>query len=235
MLEFQCNAPTPIFQHQLRLERDLLVDGEPINYLTTNPSPSRPSRTVTPSKTHKGSASPAPRVSPSGSVVGDAGQNLAPSLEEGTDVRSGALGQEEGAQPTPGTETPERSETSEQPLDSLPYNGNVKSRDQPGGNGEQMRPGRTQTVEEGEQAEEFQEEVEVVEEKSGETTQQENERAQLEGSDPALLPRCYSSPAADPSEGSWRKADEGLAKSPITGTRHIGRFVFFLQCFLAMV
>lgn len=183
-----------------------------VSICPNNFRPRRLVRRTTLPGTLAGSVSPAIGVSSSGSIVGGAGQQLTPSLEEVTDVRSGVLGQEEEGQTIPpGTETSEHSEPSEQSIDPLPLKENA-----------QMRLGRPATIEVGERA------IETVETKGGETVKQQHKDAQQQEPELALLPQCYSSPTADPSQGSWKKVDGGVGMSPTTG-KHIGRCVGALR------
>ncbi|CAN0273303.1 unnamed protein product [Pylaiella littoralis] len=80
-------------------------------------------------------------------------------------------------------------------------------------------PARLENIEVVEQAETLGEKIDVAVTKSGETTSQGQEVAQVEES--TLLLQCYSSPAADPSEGSWKKVDGGVGMSPIS-PKHVG-------------
>lgn len=122
---------------------------------------------------------------------------------------------------------PGRSEPSEQqPLSLLPFNSSTNSSRNEPEKSEAVRLG-LQTIGVAD-AGELEEAIEAVDPKSGETLQQGIDDTQLEEPELAFLPQCYSSPAADPSEGSWKKVGGGVKMSPTTG-KHLWRCVSALR------
>lgn len=147
------------------------------------------------SGTHTASFSSAAGVLSPASIVSDVDQPLF-LLGRVNNVRSGASERENIEKHIPpGTEMPR------------------SSRDKPEGS-QPVSLGLLQTIGEAIQSEELEEETEAVDPKSDEARQQGNE-AQLEKRELALLLQCYSSTATDPSEGSWKKVDGGVAMSPV--------------------